>query len=85
MVEARCKEDHFEISIDDNGAGIKDVTKIFDLYEQGDEDKVTRTAQGTGVGLHFVKYLCREMRIEIGVETSKHLGGARFVLRGKIR
>ena len=85
LVEAECLEDAFEITVEDNGPGIKDVTKIFDLYEQGDEDKVTRTAQGTGVGLHFVKYLCREMKIDIKVEKSKHLGGARFVLRGKIR
>lgn len=84
LVEAECKEDFFQVAIDDNGPGIKDVTKIFELYEQGDEDKVTRTAQGTGVGLHFVKFLCQEMKIDINVEKSKHLGGARFVLRGKI-
>lgn len=83
LVEASCKADGFEIAIDDNGKGIKDAGKIFELYEQGDEDKVKRTAQGTGVGLHFVKYLCRELKIDISVETSKHLGGARFVLRGK--
>ena len=84
LVEGKCKEDFFQISIDDNGPGIQDVTKIFELYEQGDEDKVTRTAQGTGVGLHFVKFLCQEMKIDISVEKSKHLGGARFVLKGKI-
>lgn len=85
LVKAGCRDNAFEISIDDNGPGIRDVTKIFELYEQGDENKVTRTAQGTGVGLHFVKYLCQEMKIDIRVETSKHLGGARFVLRGNTR
>lgn len=85
VVEAGCRDGRFEIAVDDNGPGIKDVTKIFDLYEQGDEDKVTRTAQGTGVGLHFVKYLCQELKIDISVEISKHLGGARFVLRGNVR
>ncbi len=84
LVEAVCDTKYFQIAVDDNGPGIKDVSKIFDLYEQGDENTVTRTTQGTGVGLHFVKYLCKEMAIDIRVEESEKLGGARFVLRGRI-
>lgn len=85
MVESACENSHFHITVEDNGPGIKDDLKIFDLYEQGDEDKVTRSAQGTGVGLHFVKYLCQELKIDIAVERSEKLGGARFVLRGEVK
>lgn len=84
-VESSCENSRFYIAVEDNGPGIKDDLKIFDLYEQGDEDAVTRSAQGTGVGLHFVKYLCQELKIDIAVERSEKLGGARFVLRGEVK
>jgi PAS domain S-box-containing protein len=85
LLETGCEGGGFFISIEDNGPGIKDSSRIFELYEQGDENTATRTAQGTGVGLHFVKYLCRELDISIAVERSKKLGGARFVLKGAVK
>lgn len=69
------------IAIEDNGEGVTEKEKIFELYEQGDDNKTTRKSKGTGVGLHFVKYLSKELKIEIEVEKSAILGGARFLIK----
>ncbi|MDQ1340365.1 MAG: Response regulator [Campylobacterota bacterium] len=69
------------VGIEDNGDGISDKEKIFELYEQGDNSKITRKSKGTGVGLHFVKYLCKELGMVIDVEKSTILGGARFLIK----
>lgn len=69
------------MGIEDNGDGISDKEKIFELYEQGDNSKITRKSKGTGVGLHFVKYLCKELGMVIDVEKSTILGGARFLIK----
>jgi len=67
-------------TIEDNGNGIKNKTGIFDLFEQEESDDMTRTAKGTGVGLHFVKLLCDGLSIDMVLDDSQKLGGARFTL-----
>jgi signal transduction histidine kinase len=50
------------LSIKDTGIGIKDPDKIFErFYTEGE--------RGTGIGLHIVKKLCNELKIDINVTT----------------
>ena len=44
---------------------------------------MTRTANGTGVGLFVVKKLCDVMNFKITIDRSKNLGGARVTIKGK--
>jgi signal transduction histidine kinase len=55
------------LSIKDTGIGIKNPKKIFDRF-------YTENSRGTGLGLHIVKKLCDELRIEISVTSSKAEG-----------
>ncbi len=74
------KLDVFVVSVEDNGDGIKDKEKIFELFEQLDSDLITRGHKGTGVGLSFVKLLCAGLDIEYKLSDSKSLGGLKFEL-----
>ncbi len=84
-VKVITKEDNFIIDIEDNGPGIRDKEIIFGLFEQEEDDNMTRTAKGTGVGLFFIKKLCDAFRYKIEVFDSKRLGGAHFRISGKLR
>lgn len=79
----KSNETEFVLEILDDGEGFKDTTKVFGLFEQSDEDNMTRTAEGTGVGLFVVKKICDAMDYEIELCKSKHLGGARVIIKGK--
>lgn len=68
------------LTIEDNGPGIANKEKIFDLYEQEDDDGIKRASKGTGIGLHFVKLLCDDMHIGLELTDSEALGGAKFAL-----
>lgn len=68
------------ILVEDNGPGIKNKEKIFELFEQEDDNMATRESHGTGVGLHFVKYLCKDLNIDYKLEDSATLGGLMFIL-----
>jgi len=76
-------KDEFVIEILDDGEGFKDTSKVFNLFEQSDDDSMTRTAKGTGVGLYIVKKICDIMHYNIKLDKSKNFGGARVVLSGK--
>jgi len=79
----KSNETEFVLEILDDGEGFVDKSRVFDLFEQSDEDSMTRTAQGTGVGLYVVKKLCEMMDLTIEIATSKNLGGARVVVKGR--
>ncbi len=81
-ITAQCEKNKLVWSIEDNGPGIRDKEKVFELYEQETDNTVKRTAQGTGVGLHFVKYLCHHLNLSIEISDSRELGGAKIILRG---
>ena len=81
----RVDGDSFFLEVLDDGEGFADTTKIFDLFAQSEEDNMTRTAQGMGVGLYIVKKLCDIMGYRIDLSRSKNLGGARVVISGKIK
>ncbi len=71
-------EEQLVLTIEDNGPGIDDKEKIFELYEQEDDDGIKRASKGTGIGLHFVKLLCEGMNIDMKLEDSEKLGGTKF-------
>jgi signal transduction histidine kinase len=73
----------FTFIITDNGGGIKDKHKIFELFEQlDDENNMTRNAVGTGVGLHFVKIATQALNLTIKVEDNQPQG-SKFILTNK--
>ena len=76
-------DESFVLEVLDNGDGFAQADKVFDLFVQSDEDDMTRTAQGTGVGLFVVKKLCDMMLYTIDIKRSQNLGGARVVIKGK--
>ena len=86
LISANITNSTFEISVEDNGSGIDDdqKAKIFNLFEQGDKDVMTRRTTGTGVGLYFVKLLSDELNFSITIEKSILLGGAKFILKGRL-
>ena len=78
FINAKIIEDRLSLIIEDNGPGIQNKEKIFELYEQEDDGAIKRTSKGTGVGLNFVKLLCEGMDIGLSLEDSQNLGGAKF-------
>lgn len=83
-IELKTIDDEFELIVEDDGKGIdlKDKNRVFELFEQTEDTTLTREKEGTGIGLYIVKLLCDELNYKIEVEKS-HLGGAKFILRGK--
>ncbi len=77
-------KDEFLFEVIDDGNGFSDKSKVFELFEQSNEDNMTRTAQGTGVGLFVVKKLCDILNYKINIESSQNFGGARVIIRGKL-
>ena len=77
------KGDEFVLEVEDDGDGFLKKESAFMLFEQSDEDNMTRTSTGTGVGLYVVKRLCDRMGYIIAILDSKELGGARVIVKGK--
>ena len=73
----------FVLEVLDDGEGFSDINRVFELFEQSNEDNIIRTAQGMGAGLFVVKKLCDVMSFQIDIKNSKNLGGARVILKGK--
>ncbi|NWF66160.1 MAG: HAMP domain-containing histidine kinase, partial [Campylobacterales bacterium] len=67
-------------SIEDNGHGIKEKERVFELFEQEDSKNIDRVTKGTGVGLHFIKLLCENLNLNYKLEDSIKLGGAKFTI-----
>jgi PAS domain S-box-containing protein len=84
LVRLRQADAGFELSIHDNGGGIEHPERIFDLFEQCDDEHKNRHTTGTGIGLHYVKLLCENLGLGIEVTRSQELGGANFTIRGKV-
>lgn len=79
-INASKDKDRIIVSIEDNGGGIKDKTRVFGLFEQ-EGSYLHKNEKGTGVGLSLVKMLSDMLGFEVYIEDSKELGGARVVLR----
>ena len=77
-VEVRLDTEHIRFDVVDQGEGIaaEDQTAIFEVFEQGREQK----ERGTGLGLALSRQLARLLGGDLAVES--RLGyGARFILR----
>lgn len=79
-LELKIKDNLWELHVEDNGPGIKDVEGAFDLFQRESESLNQGTKEGTGVGLTFVKYLCQDLGFEYRLGKSSRLGGLDFVL-----
>jgi signal transduction histidine kinase len=77
-VEVRVDTENLRFDVVDQGEGIaaEDQTAIFEVFEQGREQK----ERGTGLGLALSRQLARLLGGDLGVE-SKLGHGARFILR----
>ena len=62
IVKIKLNKQSQTVSIEDNGRGFSNPTKIFDRYYKENN-------QGIGIGLHIVKKFCDEMKIKIKVTT----------------
>ncbi len=80
LIFADIVDNRLVLTMEDNGPGIVNKEKIFELYEQEDDNEIKRASKGTGIGLHFVKLLCEGMSINLKLEDSKKLGGTKFTL-----
>jgi len=78
VVNSDLKE--YTIVIEDNGKGVEDDKKAFELFEQIDDYVVSKSQTGTGIGLNFVKLLCDDLNIKYKLEKSEELGGVKFTL-----
>ena len=87
-IEVTVNKDEFRLIIEDDGKGINEAQKekIFELFEQTHEESIQVMEKiGTGIGLHTVKLLLDICEQTIDVQTSQKLGGAAFVITGKIK
>ena len=83
ILGVKCDGYSFEILIEDNGDGIENTDKVFELFEQGNNDTMKRETKGTGVGLYVVGMMCKLLHIDIELGRSKKLGGLFVRLSGK--
>lgn len=84
MISFEQEGDDFWIRIEDNGSGLNNTETIFELFEQNGDNDFTRSAEGTGIGLYFVKTFCYYLGLQITAGRSSRLSGASFVIRGPI-
>jgi len=80
LITLSKKNRGFLLSIADDGIGIKDKTRVFEMYEQ-DNTNLLKKEEGTGIGLYMVKLLCNNLKINYEVQDSKTLGGTNFILK----
>jgi hypothetical protein len=80
-VRAFSQSDRVRIEVQDTGVGIKpeDQELIFEKFRQS-EAFVTRSHQGTGLGLTLAKQLAEHMGGEIGMSSTLHVGSTFYVL-----
>lgn len=75
------------LRVEDNGPGIKNKDTIFDLFMQEDENFLQRKGEGTGIGLYFIKLICKDLKIGYQIEDKKDGNGTVFtlILKNKAR
>jgi signal transduction histidine kinase len=80
-VRAVSQGDRVRIEVQDTGVGIKpeDQQLIFEKFRQS-ESFVTRSHQGTGLGLTLAKELVEHMGGEIGMSSAPNVGSIFYVL-----
>lgn len=79
LVQVMSNEDDITISVNDQGIGIpaNKIKRIFDKFERVD-NRDTREAGGTGIGLFLVKHLVEMHEGTVGVESEVGKGSTFF-------
>lgn len=84
LITSSINKNQIQFSIEDNGPGIpiEEREKIFKRFysNRKQQDKIAHD----GLGLHLVKYIVNSINGNIKVESSKKLGGARFIIEMSI-
>lgn len=84
LITSSINKNQIQFSIEDNGPGIpiEEREKIFKRFysNRKQQDKIAHD----GLGLHLVKYIVNSIDGNIKVESSKKLGGARFIIEMSI-
>ncbi|MEV0152796.1 ATP-binding protein [Micromonospora sp. NPDC050686] len=80
-ITPRATDDHVEISVTDQGAGIapSDVDRIFERFYRADQAR-SRATGGTGLGLAIVKHIAGNHGGRVDVSSTLG-GGSTFTLR----
>lgn len=84
VISAKIVEKKFEISIEDNGVGLKYDEKLFELFEQSSSNVMQREDKGCGVGLYLVKEIVDILGYNIEINNSIALGGTKISIKGSI-
>ncbi len=73
---------YFEITVTDTGMGINkdEIERIFERFYQVNND-VSKSASGTGIGLHLSRSLIKLHHGTIKAENREDCTGARFIIR----
>ena len=81
FVDVKDKNEFVEISVKDNGIGIKEnhLSMIFDRFKQVDKS-LSRNAEGTGIGLSLVKSIVELLGGSINAESEFGKGSTFTVL-----
>ena len=71
VIELRMAVDHVYLAVRDYGPGIpqSEMKKVFQEFYRV-ENEMTRTTQGTGIGLSMVKKLCTLSNMKIEIENA---------------
>jgi len=69
------------LCVEDDGKGIKEKEKVFELFEQDGTKMTLMQKKGTGIGLYFLKLLCEDLHFICSIEDSVSLGGTKFILK----
>ncbi|NMP31177.1 two-component sensor histidine kinase [Thalassotalea sp. M1531] len=79
LISAKQSEQKIQLCIEDNGLGIspQEAKQIFKPFIRGQQQS---NSKGYGIGLAAVKRIADWHGASISVESSEHLGGAKFVL-----
>ncbi len=86
LIDVSCKDNILTVKIDDNGDGIEDKVKVFEMFEFDKNIDIKRDAKGTGIGLTFVKLLCEELGFLYEIQKSEILGGTSFrIIKDEVR
>lgn len=72
----------FILIVEDNGEGITEKERVFELYEQ-EQDPKSCNQQGSGVGLYLVRILSDGLGLKVLIEDSADLGGAKISVYGE--
>ncbi len=80
LITLEDNSNNFSIIIEDDGAGVDESKNLFALFEQNDESFLTRESTGVGVGLYIAKELSILMGIDINIDNTSSLGGAKVKL-----